>query len=300
MKSSSYLFLNGIRQHYIRWNDYEDGQPVILLHGLAYTARTWDFMAPELAKKGWSPLAPDLRGHGLSDKPEGEYGFGVHVRDLAVFIDTTGAENPILVGHSWGGMVALDYSAQFTLGPRAPAGLVLVDGGIGQLSDIPGATWEKVRDFLAPVDLSGQPVEALQRRLLRPNSTWTLKEELLPSLLANYEIDEDELVYPRLDQTRHIQILQDIWEFNSCQRYSRLRCPVLMIPTRPKEPLDGFARLRNEYRLRGIEQARATIRSLQVHWMLDTIHDVPFQRPQELAALIDQFAKSIYEKTREF
>lgn len=286
-----------MRQHYLRWGENDAGRPVVLVHGLAYTARTWDYVAPALAEKGWSPTAPDQRGHGLSDKPEGDYSFDVIVSDLAAFIQATHAERPLLVGHSWGGMVALDYAGRYSSGALGPAGLVLVDGGIGQLSDIPGATWEKVRDFLAPFDSTGQPLEAVQQRLLRPNSTWSMTEDLLPSLLANYEIDENETVAPRLEHARHIQILQHIWEFNSRAHYPRVRCPVLMVPTRPKEPLDGFARLRNEYRLRGIEQAQAVIRDLRVHWMKDTIHDVPFQRPRELALLIDQFGRSFNQQS---
>jgi len=293
MKSSSYLFLNGIRLHYLNWNLKKGGSPVVLIHGLAYTACTWDFVAPLLSDLGWMPLAPDQRGHGLSDEADGDYSFDVVVRDLAAFLEMTNLEKPLLVGHSWGGMVVLDYAGRVSTGPRSPAGIVLVDGGIGQLSDIPGATWERVREFLAPSNTSGMTLETLHRRLLKPNPTWTLTDEVLPSILANYHIDENESATPRLNYDRHIQILQNIWGFNSYLHYPKIRCPVLMIPTCPTEPLDGFARLRFEYRQRGVEQAQAIIHNLKVHWMMDTIHDVPFQRPHELASLIDQFGKSI-------
>jgi len=279
--------------HYLSWDLREGGSPVVLIHGLAYTARTWDFVAPQLSDLGWMPLAPDQRGHGLSDEADGEYTFDVIVKDLAAFLEMTNLDKPLLVGHSWGGMVVLDYAGRVSTGPRSPAGIVLVDGGIGQLSDIPGASWKRVRDFLAPSKASGMTLENLHKRLLKPNPTWTLTDEVLPSMLANYRIDENESATPRLNYDRHLQILKKIWEFNSYLHYSKIRCPVLMIPTCPREPLDGFARLRFEYRQRGVEQAKAVIRDLKVHWMMDTIHDVPFQRPHELASIIDQFGKNV-------
>ncbi|OGO29770.1 MAG: hypothetical protein A2Z16_14865 [Chloroflexi bacterium RBG_16_54_18] len=293
VKSSSYLFLNGLRLHYQNWNLKEGGSPVVLVHGLAYTARMWDFVAPLLVDLGWMPLAPDQRGHGLSDETEGEYTFDLVVRDLVVFLEMTNLEKPLLVGHFRGGMVVLEYAARVSTGPRSPAGIVLVDGGIGQLSDIPGATWERVRDFLAPSNTTGMTLENLHRHLLKPNPTWTLTDEVLPTMLANYHIDENERVTPRPNYDRHLQILQKIWEFNSYVHYPKIRYPVLMIATCPREPLDGLARLRFEYRQRGVEQAQEIIRDLTVHWMMDTIHDVPLQRPRELTLLIDQFGKSI-------
>jgi hypothetical protein len=97
----------------------------------------------------------------------------------------------------------------------------------------------------------------------------------------------------RLNYDRHIKILQK--SGSSIPTNTHRKFAVLMIPTCPKEPLDGLARLRFEYRQRGVEQAQAIIRDLKVDWMMDTIHDVPFQRPRELALLIDQFGKSIID-----
>jgi len=269
--------------------------PMVLVHGLAYTARTWDFVAPLLAEKGWLPLAPDLRGHGRTDKPAGEYTFDVIFNDLAAFLEVTNIEKPLLVGHSWGGMAVLDYAARVTLGPRSPSGIVLVDGGIGRMRDIPGSTWEKVRDLLSPTDLSGLSLKQLESRLRKPNQTWTITEEVIPSILDNYEIDQDEFVTPRLNHERHLQILKSIWEFDACACYPKLKCPVMMIPTQPKEPLDRISQIRYEYRKKGIEQARASIQNLSVHWMRDTVHDIPYQRPVELAILIHQFGVGIQQ-----
>ncbi len=77
-------------------------------------------------------------------------------------------ERPILAGHSWGGMVALEYAARNVAGPWSPSGLALVDGGIGQLDDVPGATWEDVQAALTPPRLAGTPLDVFLARLDAP------------------------------------------------------------------------------------------------------------------------------------
>src|SRR3990172_1189951 len=99
--NSSYFLLNGLRVHYLHWNLGDAGRPVVLLHGLASNARIWELVAPELVLAGLVPLAPDLRGHGLTDKPDGDYGFETYRRDLLAFLDAAQVERPVLVGHSW-------------------------------------------------------------------------------------------------------------------------------------------------------------------------------------------------------
>src|SRR5512133_1636959 len=126
---SSYLFLNDLRVHYLHWNLEDGGQPAVLLHGLASNARIWERTVPFLTQNGLVPLAPDGRGHGLTDKPDGDYGFDTFQGDLAAFINATHMERPLLIGHSWGAALALYYAARVAVGPRAPLGLVLVDGG---------------------------------------------------------------------------------------------------------------------------------------------------------------------------
>ena len=51
-----------------------DATPFLLVHGLASTARTWELVMPLLADAGHPVAAIDQRGHGLSDKPDDDYG----------------------------------------------------------------------------------------------------------------------------------------------------------------------------------------------------------------------------------
>ena len=304
MTTSSYLYLNQMRVHYLHWNQIQDGQPVVLLHGLASNARIWELVAPRLVEYGLVPLALDARGHGLSDKPanrpgdepEADYSFTAVVNDLAAFVDALSLERPLLVGHSWGAAVALEYAARFSFGPRAPASIILVDGGMVQLDDAPGANWESVAQRLAPPRLAGAPLDELIARLKDVNDGWLpdgeLGEQIIRIILANFEIDADERITPHLSFESHMQIVHAMWEFKTYERYPRLRCPVLMLPTCPREPHTERERDFLAAKQRGVERATQSIPNLEVHWMADTIHDAPLQRPAELAERIAAFAAS--------
>jgi pimeloyl-ACP methyl ester carboxylesterase len=291
--SSSYLFLNGLRLHYLYWNLDGDGRPVVLLHGLASNARIWERMAPYLSEQGLTSFSPDLRGHGLSDKPDGDYGFGTFRQDLQAILDGLNCERPVLVGHSWGALLALDYAARFPVGPRAPAGIVLVDGGISQLDQIPGATWEKIRARLAPPDLAGMPQEEFLATYARRNGSWDPQGEAAQIMLANFEVGQDETIRSHLTFERHMQILRSIWEFQTFESMARVRCPacaVLALPFRSSDPQEQDYLAAKQA---GAERALQVKPDLELHWMEDTIHDIPLQRPAELGELIAGFARRL-------
>jgi pimeloyl-ACP methyl ester carboxylesterase len=286
---SSYLFINGIRAHYLHWNLEEGGNPVLLLHGLASNARLWEGVASYLVGAGLVPIAPDGRGHGLTDKPDGTYGVDIYLRDLVAFVETAQLEQPLLVGHSWGGLLALEYAARFSIGPRAPAGLVLVDGGFTQMDQLPAATWEETRKRLTPPRLAGTSVESFLSMLANPVHKWQPDDRAVQAILANFEISSDELIYPRLSLDRHLQILRSIWEYQTYQRFGQVRCPVLAVPALPPGPLERDEQLHLDLKREGLAKAQDSIRDLQVHWMADSIHDIPLQHPKELAELIYEF-----------
>src|ERR1051325_6162925 len=101
------LTANDLRFHYRDWNGH--GWPTLLLHGLAATSHMWDLVAPLLDTSRTNAL--DLRGHGLSDKPDCPYTFDEIGGDVLAALDAMHFERPILVGHSWGAQVALWVAA---------------------------------------------------------------------------------------------------------------------------------------------------------------------------------------------
>lgn len=289
---SSYLFVNGLRLHYLQWN-LGNSRPAVLLHGLASNARIWDQVAPILAEAGLGVVAPDTRGHGLTDKPDDGYDFDTYFRDISAFVDALGLERPLLVGHSWGATLALDYAARLPVGPRSPAGIILVDGGVIQLDQLPGASWESTRQRLEPPRLAGMRLEELLRRLEHPGNKWQPDEAAIQITLANFEISVDETISPRLSYNHHMQIVRSMWEFKTHTRYEGLRCPALLVPARPPQPLSPSEEQFLAAKELGIQFLTGRYKNMYVHWMDDSIHDIPLQRPFELANLILDFNRSI-------
>jgi len=295
---SAYVYANGIRIHYLNWDVRGDGQPVLMLHGLASNAHIWDFVAPILVQHGLRPLAWDARGHGLTDKPDDGYDFDTITRDLAAFIKACNLEKPVLVGHSWGGHVALNYTASVPFGPFAPLGLVLVDGGITQLDDAPNVTWETIKENLTPPRLAGTPYQSFLNRLHSMETYGQSSEEMMRVREHNFSvyIDEEtgeELIAPHLSFEHHMRIVRALWEFQTYERFSRLRCPVLMAPARPAEPASDRDRGYMAYKERGIKAAEENITDLQVRWIEDSVHDIPLQHPQKLADMIVEFCSNL-------
>jgi pimeloyl-ACP methyl ester carboxylesterase len=106
-----------------------DGPVLLLLHGLAGSSATWRCALPELARR-FTIVAPDLLGHGASAKPRTEYSLGAHANLLRDLLTLLGHERATVVGHSFGGGVAMQLAYQF---PARCERLVLVgSGGLGQ------------------------------------------------------------------------------------------------------------------------------------------------------------------------
>src|SRR5918994_7230098 len=105
-----------------------DGPLLVLIHGITSSSASWEPVLPELAEH-FTILAPDLLGHGQSDKPTGDYSLGSHaciVRDLMLAL---GHERATIAGHSLGGGIAMQVAYQF---PELVNRLVLVSsGGLG-------------------------------------------------------------------------------------------------------------------------------------------------------------------------
>jgi len=84
---------------------------------------------PALARR-FTVIAPDLAGHGGSDKPKGDYSLGAHASALRDLMVKLGHDQASIVGHSLGGGIAMQFSYQF---PERCERLALIDsGGLGR------------------------------------------------------------------------------------------------------------------------------------------------------------------------
>jgi pimeloyl-ACP methyl ester carboxylesterase len=115
--------LNNLRFHFLDWGTAGE-PPMLLLHGGAQTAHSWDEVAPDLCRDH-HVLALDQRGHGDTEwAPEGRYRREDFVADVRAFLDDRGWEAPTLVALSLGGLNAIAFAAAHR---DRVAGLVVVD-----------------------------------------------------------------------------------------------------------------------------------------------------------------------------
>lgn len=121
--SNSYISQR-LRLHYVDWGN-EDAPPLILLHGGRDHCRSWDWVAQAL-RQDWHIIAPDLRGHGDSAwSADGEYSLRACIYDLAQLIHQKKLAPVTIVGHSYGGNIALRYSGIY---PENVRKLVAIEG----------------------------------------------------------------------------------------------------------------------------------------------------------------------------
>jgi lipase len=100
------------------------GDPVLAVHGITSSSRSWPFLAAALDNP---VLAPDLRGRGRSNGLPGPVGMAQHAEDCAAVVEASGGAPLVVVGHSMGGFVASVLAATR---PDLVRALVLVDGGL--------------------------------------------------------------------------------------------------------------------------------------------------------------------------
>ena len=260
--------------------DHPGGSPPILaLHGLASNARWWDLVAARLSPR-WRVIAPDLRGHGRSDRPETGYSFAEVVDDLRALVEAAGLDRVIVAGHSWGAAVALWFAAAL---PERAIGCVCVDGGAASMREhFP--TWAEAEERLRPPRTSGLTEETVR--------AWAASGPLAEGgdaaaageiLLGNFEEEgEDGTLRPRLSMEHHMEIARRMYELDAFELMARVSCPVLFVPARSGPwPVEAKAA--------GLQRARDVLGSrAQIEW-LDGGHDLPVQRPAKLAKAIGEF-----------
>ena len=106
-----------------------DGPVLLLIHGMAGSATTWKHVMPALGRD-FCVVAPDLLGHGDSEKGAGDYSLGNLASSLRDLLVALGHERASIVGQSLGGGIAMQLAYQF---PERCERLVLVSsGGLGR------------------------------------------------------------------------------------------------------------------------------------------------------------------------
>lgn len=126
MPTRNRLYLPEIELSYLEWKPETEKAKVprlLLLHGLADSAVVWTSLGNYLSDR-YHIVAPDLRGHGESSKPQIDYTFASAIADLEALMAHLKWPDAHILGHSWTGKLALIWARQ---NPEIFCSTILVD-----------------------------------------------------------------------------------------------------------------------------------------------------------------------------
>ena len=276
--------VNGLQVHYLDWNSAgrDSDAPVILaLHGLASSAHWYWRLAGRLADR-YRLIAPDQRGHGQTTQAPTGYDWQTLASDAVALLDHLGVERAIVFGHSWGGHVASNLAARF---PQRVSRLVMIDGGFQDGHLLADPTWENFQSRFRPRDVSGRKAEWLERLQEQMADCWG--DDLERTVLTMVYEDDDGLIRDILHPGHHAQVLTSMWNEPPSVVLPRVACPTLVIPAgpRPQQANSEFARMREVM----VAAAARILPECRVHWIPETMHDIGYHKPDELARVITGF-----------
>lgn len=165
------------------------GPVILLLHGLGCDASTWLPVMRELSRD-FTVLAPDLLGHGESDKPIADYSLGGYANGMRDLLTILGIDSVTVVGHSLGGGVAMQFAYQFP--ERTDRIGLIASGGLG-----PEVT-PAIRMLTLPG--AGLVVHAVTRAPLRAVVAPTLRRLASPAWSRTRDLAEFARIYESMSE----------------------------------------------------------------------------------------------------
>jgi len=133
------------------------GPVILLIHGIGDNSSSWEPVHSCLARR-FTVIAPDLLGHGQSDKPRADYSVAAYANGMRDLLSVLGIERVTVVGHSLGGGVAMQFAYQF---PHLVDRLILVGAG-GVTKDV------NIALRLAALPVGGEALALLRLPLVLP------------------------------------------------------------------------------------------------------------------------------------
>jgi pimeloyl-ACP methyl ester carboxylesterase len=269
----------GVALRTVRWGNPAEASavPLVLIHGLASNALLWEGAALEFAALGHAVVAVDLRGHGLSEKPDDGYDMQTVTNDVAGVLRvlaSQGYERPVVAGQSWGGNVVIELALTH---PELVRGVVAVDGGFLELQEhLP--QWEECSVALRPPNLLGTPVARMRGYMESAHADWP--KTGIDGSMANFEQLPDGTIRPWLTLERHLMVLRGLWEHKPTHIYKDITVPVMFVPA--EGPGGVFA----ETKRHAVERALHSVPKVRVEWFSPADHDLHAQHPVRFAQVV--------------
>jgi pimeloyl-ACP methyl ester carboxylesterase len=253
---------------------------VVLLHGLASQRRFWNLVVRRLG--GVPVLAIDARGHGDSEQPETGYDLDTVADDIALAVRAAGLTRACVVGHSWGGSVALTLAARH---PDLVASVVAIDGGFVEPGR--GEPRAEVRRRLEPPQVA-VPASDLPGLLADGPMRAFWSDEVAAAVLPLFGVDERGMARARLSFERHMDVVDGLLDVSLDDLLRRVRCPAWLVSC---EPVDRAAAGEQSLawahaKAMGLERALELLDDARALRWAGAVHDVPLQWPDLVAGLI--------------
>jgi pimeloyl-ACP methyl ester carboxylesterase len=198
--------------------------PLVLIHGWCCD-HTYLEPQREHFRSRARALAVDLRGHGQSDKPEQEYSIPAFADDVAWLCEKVGLERAVVVGHSMGGLIAVEIASRF---PALARGVVLLDSPIVPPEGARGGLGEAAAALRGPGARKAQR-EFVAASLFIPEDDPARKARILDAMAATPE---------------HVMAsaFESIASWDGAAAVRRCRVPILSVAA--AAPLPDLKRLR--------------------------------------------------------
>ncbi|MGH8355585.1 MAG: alpha/beta fold hydrolase [Pseudomonas sp.] len=259
----SYFTHSGCQLHF---EEYGQGAPLVLVHGLGSSTRDWEYQIPVLAAH-YRVIALDVRGHGRSGKPRERYSIRGFAEDVAALIEHLRLGPVHLVGISMGGMIG------FQLGVDHPAllkSLCIVNSG-------PEVKAKSPRDYLEIAKRW-----SLSRLLSLESIAKALGWLLFPKPEQAELRRKIEQRWPQNDKRAYLASLDAIIGWGVRERLARILCPTLVVTAdRDYTPVA----IKEAY-VKELPNARLVV-------VADSRHATPLDQPERFNSILLNFVDEV-------
>ncbi len=217
---------DGARLHAV---ERGSGRPLVMLHGVTLSCRTWCYQLHELAEDH-RLLALDLRGHGESVPGGRGATIEAMAADLVEWLEALDLHDVVLVGHSMGSMVSLKALVEY---PRRTAervaGLVIVGGTAGV--EVPVFGWPYIAGLVTAFGERGLEVFSRRRLPTLPAGDlgYLISRIGLGSRPAPEHVELTLEMMRAMDSGHMAEILPGLLAFDEWEAVSSLRLPMLVM-----------------------------------------------------------------------
>lgn len=258
------------------------GRPLLLIHGITLQAGVW---APQfhLLADRYRVLAMDVRGHGRSIEGDGGFGRKIAARDVATVVEHFDLRGAIIVGHSMGGMILMEFAGDFPeLLSERIAGLVFMDTAAYQILPKPALPVAKALGRRVNARFGrGKPIP--QRRFGEDDLSWVLARVAFGRNPSAAAVDQVRRYLEEVPQSTSLPSGIDLIDHDAREALKATKTPSLVVVG----SMDLLTPVWAARRIASfLPYARFEVLEGAGHQLMQ-------ERPYEFAELLDDFSKNL-------